>query len=51
MEISIGTFIILSIISFFILYVIIETAVRRGIDSSKTNKLIEEIYKKNKNDN
>ncbi|MFD1337401.1 hypothetical protein ACFQ4N_17805 [Oceanobacillus iheyensis] len=46
MEISFGLIIILSLVFYFILYVVIETAVRRGIDSSKTNGLIEELYKK-----
>ncbi|AUJ23575.1 hypothetical protein A21D_00462 [Virgibacillus dokdonensis] len=46
MEISLSLFIICSIIFYFILYVVIETAVRRGIDSSKTNEMIGRIYEK-----
>lgn len=46
MEMSLGLIIILSLVFFFILYVVIETAVRRGIASSKTIGIIEELYKK-----
>ncbi|WP_226036883.1 hypothetical protein [Aquibacillus saliphilus] len=38
--------IIVYIISLFILYLVIETAVRRGINSSKIGQLIEDKYEK-----
>ncbi|CDQ40004.1 MULTISPECIES: hypothetical protein [Virgibacillus] len=46
MEISLGLLIFLSIIFYFVLYIVIETAVRRGIDASKTNEILKEVYKK-----
>lgn len=46
MEISLGLFIFGMFVSIFILYVVIETAVRRGIDSSKTHSMIKELLEK-----
>lgn len=46
MEISLGLFIVCSLVFFFVLYVVIETAVRRGIDASKTSEMVEKIDKK-----
>ena len=41
---SIGLSIVLYIISLFILYIVIETAVRRGINSSIIGELLEKKY-------
>jgi hypothetical protein len=48
MEMSTSLVIILSVITIFIQYVIIETAVRRGIDSSETHQLLKEILENEK---
>lgn len=37
-----------SILGLFILYIIIETAVRRGIDASETNRILIEILENQK---
>ncbi|WP_165444975.1 hypothetical protein [Gracilibacillus phocaeensis] len=44
MELSISFLIISAIIFFVLLYIVIETAVRRGIDASDTKQIIEKIY-------
>ncbi|MBM6617405.1 hypothetical protein [Bacillus suaedaesalsae] len=38
-----------SLLFFAILYVVIETAVRRGIDSSETNELLRELVEIHRN--
>ncbi|MGC4379385.1 hypothetical protein WD019_21110 [Fictibacillus sp. Mic-4] len=43
MHLSVPWMIVLGVLFLFIQYVIIETAVRRGIDASKTYELLEEI--------
>lgn len=48
MEISIFWIIIFIIISSFIYYAILETAVRRGIDASETHELIKEMLENQK---
>jgi len=50
MEMPIGLFIFLCIVSLFVLYVVIETAVRRGIDSSNTSQMIQELLEKQNRD-
>jgi hypothetical protein len=49
MEMPIGLFIFLCIVSLFVFYAVIETAVRRGIDSSKTSQMIKELLEKQNN--
>ncbi|AMM94678.1 hypothetical protein UP17_21215 [Peribacillus simplex] len=41
---SIGLSIVLYIVSLFVLYIVIETAVRRGINSSIIGELLEKKY-------
>ncbi|WP_226530887.1 hypothetical protein [Metabacillus niabensis] len=43
--------IIISILSILIHYAILETAVRRGIDSSETNELLKKILENQKDKN
>ncbi len=49
MEMPIGLFIFLCIVSLFVFYAVIETAVRRGIDRSKTSQMIKELLEKQNN--
>lgn len=52
MEINIGLVIVLSLVTLFVQYAVIEKAVQRGIDTSETNRLLKEIVKRNmKKDN
>ncbi|SFL44693.1 hypothetical protein SAMN04487943_101595 [Gracilibacillus orientalis] len=46
MEMPIGLFIFLCVVSLIIFYAVIETAVRRGIDSSQTSQMIKELLDK-----
>lgn len=45
---DLGIFIFLYIVSLFILYIVIETAVRRGINSSIIGRTFEDTYKNKK---
>lgn len=47
-EINIWIVIFLGLLSLFLQYVIIETAVRRGIDASQTHELLKELVKRKK---
>lgn len=46
MELNVFSSIFIIILILFVQYVIIETAVRRGIDVSETKSILEEIAKK-----
>lgn len=42
------TIIISSVVSLFVLYIVVETAVKRGFDASETNSLLQEIIENQK---
>ncbi|MCA1029554.1 hypothetical protein LCL95_00750 [Bacillus timonensis] len=50
MDISMGLLIFCTLVGFAVLYVIIESAVRRGIDSSETYELVRKILIEIKNE-
>lgn len=49
MELPVVWVVIFGVLMLFIQYVIIETAVRRGLDASRTHELLEEILENQKN--
>ncbi|QFT87719.1 hypothetical protein FIU87_03555 [Bacillus sp. THAF10] len=51
MNLPTGLVIFLIVLFLFLQYVVIETAVRRGIDTSKTSKMIKEFMEKNNQNN